>query len=48
MFVEEDKAFIDCITSGVKARNHIDYVLESAKLLDALYSSADKKKEIEF
>jgi predicted dehydrogenase len=48
MFVEEDKAFIDCITSGVKARNHIDYVLESAKLLDGLYKSADVKKEIEF
>ena len=32
--------------TGVKNRNHIDNILESAKLLDALYASAEKKEEI--
>ena len=45
-FLKEDKAFIESITTGEKARNHIDYVLESAKLLDALYQSAEQQKEI--
>ena len=42
----EDIAFIESITTGVKDKNNIDYVLESAKLLDALYESAGKGKEI--
>ena len=48
MYLCEDVAFIDSIKTGVKDKNNIENVLESAKLLDALYSSADKKKEIEF
>ena len=48
MFLQENNGFIECITTGVKARNHIEYVLESAKLLDGLYKSADVKKEISF
>ena len=30
----------------MKNRNHIDNVLESAKLLDALYRSAEQKREL--
>ncbi len=48
MFLQEDKAFIESLHTGVKPRNHIEYVLESAKLLDGLYKSADVKKEIEY
>ena len=47
-YAEEDRAFLDSIESGVKDRNHIDNVLESAKLLDALYASAAEGKEISF
>ena len=47
MYLCEDKAFIESIETGVKTRSHIDNVLESAKLLDALYQSADKKQEVE-
>ena len=43
---EEDRAFINCIKTGVKDRNYIDNILESMKLLDALYASAEAKKEV--
>ena len=46
MYLCEDKAFIESVTTGVKNRNHIDNILESAKLLDALYQSAEIKGEI--
>ncbi len=46
MYLEENKAFLDSITSGKKNKNNIDNVLESAKLLDALYQSAEKGEEI--
>ena len=48
MYEEEDRAFLKSIDTGVKDKNHIDYVLESAKLLQALYDSSDKNKEISF
>ncbi len=47
-YLEEDIAFIDSIATGVKDKNHIDRILESAKLLDALYESAEKKQEISY
>ena len=47
MYLREDEDFIKSIKTGEKNRNHIDNILESAKLLDALYASADVKKEIE-
>lgn len=47
MYYKEDKAFVESIESGVKTRNNIDFVLESAKLLDYLYASAEKGKEID-
>lgn len=46
MYLCEDKAFIESITTGVKTRSNIDNILESAKLLDYLYRSAAKKQEI--
>ena len=48
MYVCEDEAFIQSIKTGIKDKNHIDYVLESARLLDALYESAEQQKEIAF
>ena len=46
MFLQEQKAFFEAIDTGVKSRGHIDYVLESAKLIDALYASAEQKREV--
>ena len=46
MFVCEDRAFINSITTGEKTRSHIDNVLESAKLLDCLYKSSEARKEV--
>ena len=47
MYKCEDEAFLESIDTGVKTKSHIDNVLESAKLLDRLYASADVNKEIE-
>ena len=48
MYLCEDKAFAESIETGVKTRSYIDNILESMKLLDALYASADAKKEVDF
>ena len=48
MYQEEDEAFLKSIESGVKDKNYIDYVLESARLLQALYDSSEQNKEIQF
>ena len=48
MHAKEDEAFIESVLSGVKDRNNIEYVLESAKLLQALYDSAEQGKELTF
>ena len=48
MYACEDKAFIESIKTGVKDKNNIINILESMKLLDALYKSSDKKKELKF
>lgn len=47
MMLCEDRAFIESITTGVKTKSNIVNVLETAKLLDALYESAKIRKEIE-
>ena len=44
----EDRAFLKSVETRVKDRNNIEFVLNSAKLLDALYESAEKHKEISF
>jgi len=46
MYYMEDKAFLESTTTGVKTKSNIESVLESAKLLDALYESAEKKCEV--
>jgi hypothetical protein len=48
MYLCEDRAFLESTDTLVKTKNHIDNILESAKLLDALYASAEEKKEIVF
>ncbi|MGM9642305.1 MAG: Gfo/Idh/MocA family protein [Eubacteriales bacterium] len=48
MYLCEDKAFLEACTTGVKNRSHIDNILDSMKLLDNLYQSADKGAEIKF
>lgn len=47
MYLQESIAFLESVRTGVKNRSNIDRVLESAKLLDALYASAAQKKELE-
>ncbi|MBR6740348.1 MAG: Gfo/Idh/MocA family oxidoreductase [Clostridia bacterium] len=47
MYLCEDRDFIKSVNSGVKNRNNIENILESAKLLDYLYRSAEVSKEIE-
>lgn len=47
MYLCEDADFILSTETLEKNRNHIDNILESMKLLDALYASADIKKEVE-
>ena len=48
MYLEEDRAFFESVRSGEKDRNNIENILESAKLLDALYESASKREELRF
>lgn len=45
-YQEENGAFLKSIRTGEKNRNHIDNILESMKLLDTLYRSAEEKREI--
>jgi predicted dehydrogenase len=47
MYLREDEDFFKSIESGEKNRNNIDNILESMKLLDGLYRSAELHKEIE-
>lgn len=47
-FLKEDEAFVAAIESGEHTKTYIDSILESAKLLDALYASAEKHEEIKF
>ncbi len=47
MYYCEDRDFLDCIATGEKNRNYITNILESMKLLDGLYKSAEAHREIE-
>ena len=42
----EDRSFFTAIETGVKDKNNIENVLQSAELLDLLYQSAEKQEEI--
>ena len=48
MYQNESRGFIDSINNGTPNRSDIERVLETAKLLEALYKSAELKKEITF
>ncbi len=48
MYAKEDDAFLCSIVSGEKTKSNIDHILESAKLLDYLYQSAESGREIAF
>jgi predicted dehydrogenase len=47
MYMCEDAAFIESFNTGIKNKNNIDNILESMKLLDNLYKSAEIGKEIQ-
>ena len=46
MYLDEDRAFFESVNSGIKDKNNIENILESAKLLDSLYESAKLGEEI--
>ena len=46
MYRREDEDFLRCLATGERNRNHIGNVLESARLLDALYRSAAAHREL--
>ena len=46
MYTREDMSFMEAVRRGLKTRSHIDEVLESARLLDAIYESAGKQAEV--
>ena len=48
MYYREDSDFLDACETGRRNRSHISNILESAKLLDAIYQSAEEKREITF
>lgn len=47
-FENEINAFLKCIETGEKLPSHIDTVVVTAKILQAIYDSADQHKEIVF
>ena len=47
MFENEINSFIKCIKSGKKLPSHIDTNIITARLMDAIYRSADTHKEVE-
>ncbi len=47
MFLCESEAFAQSINTGEKTRTNIVNILESMKLLDTLYASADIRKEVQ-
>ena len=47
MYLRENEAFVESVKTGVKNRNHISNILETMKLLDTLYKSAEAGREIE-
>lgn len=47
MFQEEIDAFVNCVESGEKLVSHIDTNIITAKMMDAIYRSAEEHKEVE-
>lgn len=46
MFIKEIACFVESAASGEHIRSHIDEVLTTAKMMDAIYLSAAKGKEV--
>jgi len=46
MFQNEINSFIRCIKTGERLPSHIDNVIKSTKIIQAIYDSAEKKTEI--
>lgn len=46
MFENEINAFVDCVESGEKLCSHIDTNIITAKLMDAIYRSAQEHREV--
>ena len=46
MFQTEIDSFVRCIRTGEKLPSHIDTVLKTAKILQAIYDSAEQHREI--
>ena len=46
MYQDEINGFIDSIKSGVKEPSHIDIVIKTAEMMQAIYDSAEMHKEI--
>jgi predicted dehydrogenase len=46
MFQNEIDAFIDCIKTGKKLPSHIDTVIITARIMQAIYDSAESHREI--
>ena len=46
MFQNEIDAFIDCIKTGKKLPSHIDTVIIAARIMQAIYDSAESHREI--
>lgn len=46
-FENEINAFVDCIKTGKKLPSHIDTVIITAKMMQAIYDSAEAHKEID-
>lgn len=47
-YLAENEAFLESVVTGKRNKSDITEVLETAKLLEALYKSAEAKKEIAF
>ncbi len=45
-FQNEIDAFVDCVQTGKKLPSHIDTVIITAQMMQAIYDSADQHKEI--
>ena len=45
-FQNEIDAFIDCIKTGKKLASHIDTVIITAQMMQAIYDSAGQHKQI--
>ena len=46
MYENEINDFIRCVRTGEKNRQHIDYAVETSKILQAIYDSSENHKEI--